>query len=109
MRSIDLVACHLIGDYVLQTDEMAKKKLADVRVRAVHVAWYHVPFLAVGIITKANPARLAAFLALSAAAHFATDSKRWLPNDEWPPGTIINDQALHAAQLAVLGRILKEG
>lgn len=106
MRSIDLIACHLIGDYVLQSDDMAKRKLTDARIRASHVAWYHLPFLVAGVAARTNPARLAAFLILSGAAHFITDSKRWLPNDEWPPGTIINDQAIHLTTLAVLNRVL---
>lgn len=105
MRSIDLIACHLIGDYVLQSDEMAKLKLTAPAIRAAHVVRYHVPFLVAGIVTRTNPARLAAFLILSGAAHFITDSKRWLPNDEWPPGTILNDQAIHIATLALLNRV----
>ena len=104
MRSLDLVACHLIGDYILQTDEMAMNKLTDARVRARHVAWYSVPFAVAGVLSGTSWRRLAAFLVLNAAAHYVTDSKRWLPNDDWPPGTILNDQALHAAQLAVLNR-----
>lgn len=106
MRSLDLVACHLIGDYILQTDDMAKNKLTDARVRAHHVTRYCVPFVVAGILSRTNLVRLTAFLALVWAAHYATDSKRWLPNEDWPPGTIINDQALHFAQLAILRRIV---
>lgn len=106
MRSLDLLACHLVGDYVLQTNEQAMQKLTNPRVRAVHVTTYHIPFAVAGVAAGANTRRLAAFLALSWAAHFVTDSKRWLPNEEWPPGAILNDQALHAIQLTVLNRVL---
>lgn len=106
MRSIDLIACHLVGDYVLQTDRMAREKLTNPRVRAAHVSRYHLPFLVVGISTGTNPRRLAAFLLASWIAHFVTDSRRWLPNEDWPPGSILNDQALHAVQLAVLNRVV---
>lgn len=105
MRSLDLLACHLIGDYILQTDDMAKKKLTDARVRAHHVTRYCLPFLAAGILTRVNPARLGVFLALVWITHYVTDSKRWIPNEDWPPGTIINDQALHITQLAALNRL----
>lgn len=108
MRDMDLVACHLIGDYVLQTNEMAANKLTDARVRAHHVARYSVPFAVAGALSGASWGRLAAFLALNAAAHYAADSKRWLPNDEWPPGTILNDQAVHAVTLALLSRLLED-
>lgn len=108
MRSIVLIAAHLVGDFILQTDEMATQKLHNPRVRAEHVSWYCLPFLVAGIASRANPVRLAAFLPLLWITHYVTDSKRWLPNDEWPPGTIINDQALHMVQLAVLNRIVSE-
>lgn len=109
MRSIDLIAAHLIGDFCLQTDEMATKKLTDPAIRAAHVFRYHVPFLIAGIATRQSLVPLAAFLVLSGAAHFITDSKRWIPNEDWPPGVILNDQALHAVQLAILGRLLDRG
>ena len=106
MRSLDLLACHLVGDYILQTNEMAKNKLTDARVRAHHVTRYCLPFLAAGVASRVNPVRLTVFLALVWITHFITDSKRWIPNDDWPPGTIINDQALHIAQLTVLNRVV---
>lgn len=105
MRSLDLLACHLVGDYVLQTSEQAQTKLTDPRARAIHVTTYHIPFVVAGIVAGANTKRLAAFLALSWVAHFVTDSKRWLPG-ELPWLSIVNDQALHAVQLTVLNRVL---
>ena len=105
MRSLDLLAAHLIGDYVLQTNEQAKNKLTDARVRAAHVSTYHVPFLVAGLATGAHTGRLAAFLALSWAAHFATDSRRWASGEKWPPKPILVDQAIHIATLTVLNRV----
>lgn len=105
MRSIDLIAAHLVGDFVLQDHEMAMNKLADARVRARHVTRYCLPFAVAGLVSRVDVKRLAAFLVLVWITHFITDSKRWLPNEEWGPGTVINDQALHALQLAVLNRV----
>lgn len=107
MKSIDFIACHLVGDYILQTDHMAQAKLNDPRVRAEHVLWYSLPFLVVGLLARVGLARLAAFLVFNWIVHFLIDSERWLPNDEWPPGTILNDQALHAVSLAALSRIVR--
>jgi hypothetical protein len=106
MRSLDLIAAHLVGDYILQDDEMARRKLTDARARAHHVTRYCLPFLVAGVVSRVNPGRLAVFLALVWVTHFVTDSKRWLPNEDWAPGTIINDQALHIAQLTILNRIV---
>lgn len=105
MRSLDLLACHLIGDFCLISHERTQKKLTDPYVRADHVTRYCLPFLVAGVASRVNPVRLAAFLALVWITHFVTDSKRWLPNEDWPPGTIINDQALHIVQLTVLNRV----
>jgi hypothetical protein len=106
MRSLDLLAAHLIGDYILQGNAMAKNKLTDARVRAHHVTRYCIPFLVAGVVSRVNPGRLAAFLALTWITHFITDSKRWIPNEDWKPGEILNDQALHLAQLTILNRIV---
>lgn len=106
MRSLDLVACHLVGDFILQDNDMAMNKLTDAHVRARHVTWYCVPFALAGALSRANPKRLVAFIILVWITHFITDSKRWLPNEEWAPGTVINDQALHAVQLALLNRVV---
>lgn len=106
MRSLDLLACHLIGDFCLQDHERSQQKLHNPRVRAEHVSWYCLPFLVAGIVSRANSGRLAAFLILLWISHYTIDSKRWLPNDKWPPGTIISDQALHMVQLAILNRVV---
>lgn len=42
----DAVLCHMIGDYVLQSDWMAMNKTGSWRVAAVHVLCYGLPFLA---------------------------------------------------------------
>lgn len=104
--ALDLLAAHLFGDYVFQTDEMARLKLSDPGVRARHVNRYVLCFVPAILASRAGFRRSAAFLVSLWLAHFATDSRRWLPNEDWPPGTVLNDQALHALQLAVLGRLL---
>lgn len=106
MRSLDLLAAHLCGDYVLQTDEQATQKLHSASVRAAHVTTYHAPFLVAGLVTRVNTKRLATFLALSWVTHFVTDSRRWVSGEEWPPKPILVDQAIHIATLTVLNRVV---
>ena len=106
MRSIDLVAAHLVGDYVLQTNEQAVRKFEDRRARADHVTTYVACFLPVTLVSRAPVGRKLLFLVLLWLAHYATDSRRWASGKEWPPKPILVDQAAHAVQLAVLGRLL---
>ncbi len=105
--SLDLLAAHMVGDYVTQTPHMAMNKLTDAKVRAKHVTAYTAGFVPPALASKASPSRKALFLAAVWATHFVTDSKRWIENEDWPPGTILADQALHAVQLAVLHRLIK--
>ena len=43
-RMIELIFCHLIGDYVLQVDFIAKSKGVNMYHMFVHCALYCVPF-----------------------------------------------------------------
>jgi hypothetical protein len=101
-----LLAAHLVGDFILQSNDTAKRKLDEPRVRAMHVTRYCLPFLVAGILGRERASRLLTFLILLWISHFIIDSKRWIPNEEWTAGTYINDQALHAVQLALLRRIV---
>lgn len=106
-RGLDLIAAHLVGDYVLQSDEMAKKKLDNPLVRAYHVSRYTAALAPAALASGAPWRRQLLFLGLAWMAHYVTDSKRWLPDEAWAPGAILNDQALHAVQLAILERLLR--
>lgn len=44
-----LIICHLIGDYVLQTDFIAKTKGENLYHLIVHCILYTVPFIFVGV------------------------------------------------------------
>jgi len=63
----DQVLVHLIGDYVLQSDWMAREKTKSDLAAAVHAAVYTLPFL----FLTTNPTTLA----LICASHFVID--RW--------------------------------
>lgn len=104
MSSLLLLAGHMLGDYILQTDHMAAFKLKSARVRALHVSVYCLGFLLlVPLAGLTDPGRLALFLVLLWATHFATDCRRWASADKWPPKPILVDQSIHIVTLALLG------
>lgn len=108
MLSLALIASHMVGDYIAQTDWQAARKLADWRVRAWHVLLYSMCFLPALARYAPSPAAAAWFLGLNFVAHFITDSRRWASGEKWPPKPILVDQSIHMATLAVLGSVFLE-
>lgn len=101
------IFAHLIGDYLLQNDWMAKNKKASSLVCFVHTALYIVPFLFCGLIWWQ--------LLLIAAQHFAQDRTNfivWLMNKKGsgefakPPmapwSIIVTDNIVHILFIALL-------
>lgn len=105
MIALLLLAAHMVGDYILQTDWMAANKLHDWRARLAHVFVYTSAFSPVGVYARLFPGELLAFLAAVFVTHFVTDSRRWASGAKWPPKPILVDQSIHVATLAALGVI----
>lgn len=103
MIGLYLIAAHMAGDYLFQSADMAARKLADRRVRALHVAVYTACFFPVAVAFERFSGAGLLFLALLFVAHFATDSKRWRTSNPWPAMPILHDQSLHIVQIAILG------
>ena len=101
--ALDLLALHMLGDYVLQNEWMAQNKLSDPLARLLHVLVYSIPFLLWGNWYYDMDGLLFG-LALG-AVHFAVDSHRFAANHPWPPKSILIDQSLHIISLAVLVRL----
>lgn len=82
MFTADQLVAHAVGDYILQSDWMAREKGRRTLATALHVLFYTLPFL---FITQ-NPATLA----IIAGSHFFIDRFRlarhvaWLKNRPWP-------------------------
>lgn len=102
MVPIYLVAAHMAGDYLFQTSYMAARKLTDGLVRFSHVAVYALCFVPAAWAAHPSGWGMAAFVVWLALLHFATDSHRWRTSNPWPPMPILQDQSLHAVQIAVL-------
>ena len=111
-----LLAGHLLGDWVVQTDEQATNKTRSWSALGGHVARYHLIMAALLLVPTLRdgwPASHAlATLAVSAATHAFID-RRWpvrsllravgspgFATVEW--GVIAVDQALHLVILAML-------
>lgn len=78
-----LMAAHFVGDFVAQSDWMAQNKSKSNRALGLHVATYSMVMLVIlapsaSLMGVAGTALLL-FLAVNAAAHFATDwvTSRW--------------------------------
>jgi hypothetical protein len=106
MLGLDLLAAHMLGDFILQTEDMALRKLTNWRVRALHVTVYCVPFLLLVAWYWPGAVRATLFVALLWVTHFAIDSRRWGTGSSWAPKQILVDQTMHIVTLAALARLL---
>lgn len=107
--ALDILAAHLVGDYILQTNEEAINKTSSNKHLATHVLKYALAFVPVSLASGRSVScrRKLAFLVILAVLHAGTDFRRWASGEEWSPKPILVDQAMHAVQLAILSRILK--
>lgn len=75
--SLTLLVAHFVGDFILQTNEMALRKSKDLEYLLLHCGAYILPFVLWGPL----------FVAITFATHLATDfctsritSKLWFVN-----------------------------
>jgi hypothetical protein len=103
------LACHMVGDYIFQTDDMAAKKMSCPQVRTKHVIWYLVPFAmtAPRFIFLLHGHGLDAwyrylmFLFTLGLMHWITDMRRWASGEKWCAKPIMVDQTLHVLQISL--------
>ena len=79
MIFIPLILAHLLGDFLLQTEDMAMNKSKDNRALLKHVAVYSSVFFIFGIPYFNNILGTIAFVLLTFVCHFITDyfTSRW--------------------------------
>ena len=77
MIALYLLACHLVGDFVLQTRWQVVNKLTDGRARFEHCAGYAAPFVVLALVVGHGPLQFYGFPAAVFIVHFATDSRRF--------------------------------
>jgi Protein of unknown function (DUF3307) len=123
MLSIWLIALHMLGDYILQTNWMAANKFKSAGVRTIHVLCYTAPLAAFayiwlkfnhlpettnvfGILKYHGIKRWLAFVYGVFVLHWITDCRRWASDKPWCAKPIMVDQTLHMLQLAALSTLL---
>jgi hypothetical protein len=97
---LTIIACHMVGEYVTQTNWMAANKLQHWRPRLVHVLVYTAGFAFVPWQAHLPLERAVLFLLAIGIPHFVVDCRRWASGEVWPPKPIMVDQAIHVAFLA---------
>ena len=95
----------MVGEYILQTDWMAARKLIDWRARLLHVATYTACFIPVIVESHLPLERAIAFLLSVGVPHFIVDCRRWASGEHWPPKPIMVDQAIHMTCLAIAAAV----
>lgn len=103
MISLLMLAAHMLGDYVLQTNYMAANKFTSHKVRALHVSLYTLCFIPVTLYAKVGYLNSFSFLGLVWLTHFITDCRRWASAEQWCAKPIMVDQTIHIVTLAILG------
>ena len=110
-----VIAGHLIGDWVVQTDWQAANKTTSWKAMAQHMVGYHLTLIVLCGWVLDGPG-LAVLIAGSLATHAVID-RRWPvirlmeatgsgPFAQTGWGVMCVDQALHLSTLAVLAAIL---
>ncbi len=103
MESLVIIALHLLGDFVLQTEFMAQYKRKVVAVRIAHVNVYTIPFIFWAAYHYGWSGSL--FCLFVWITHFAIDSYTFAENHPWPPKSFAIDQSLHILSLAILATV----
>lgn len=101
--TLDLLALHMLGDYILQTEWMAQNKLKNIPARLIHVNTYAFPFFLWGVYFYGLQGVY--FFVGVWITHFAIDSYRFAASHPWPPKSMLIDQSLHIISLAMLARV----
>ncbi len=86
---MDQLICHLVGDYVLQTDWMAKNKTSSMFAAVVHSFFYALPFV---LITGLSWALLVIFFTHILIDHYRLAGvimrlKQWSRQHAAPPSS----------------------
>jgi hypothetical protein len=100
--TLPILAAHMIGDYVTQTDWMAETKFSNWKALTLHVAVYTAGFVPVVVLARLAVRPGFLFLGLIFVTHWITDCRRWAKGDKWPAKPILVDQSIHIATLAIL-------
>ena len=71
-----LILCHLVGDYILQTDHMAVEKTKKFSIAILHAVSYSIPFMVVFCLLGIPLTKQAVILTIIAGSHAVIDRYR---------------------------------
>jgi hypothetical protein len=106
-----LLASHLVADFPLQADWMAKQKQDSYLVLLSHLT-VHATVLSAFLYTVSPlPLKtLGTVVAAVSAVHALIDTRRWVrPKDSWEQPMLwvwINDQVMHIVTIAVISQLV---
>jgi hypothetical protein len=103
-----LLAAHLLADFPLQTDRMARAKITDSATRFEHAAVHGVVTVALLLPIVSLPVGhiLAAGLGIT-GLHSLIDRRRWAePKEHFEAYPLAVDQTLHVCSLYVVAVVL---
>jgi hypothetical protein len=102
MIGLALLTAHLIADFPLQSDFMARRKLDWHSARLYHVL-VHVVVTAVVLYPVVGD-KAAFMAAVVGVLHYCIDTQRWAePKDGLESYPIVIDQVMHVATLYLVG------
>lgn len=106
MVVLELLAAHMVGDFIFQTDGIARNKLKNKKVLLLHCFLYMLAFVPTAFYYY-DYGKALLFLTAIFLAHIFVDWKRWASDKDWPPKPILVDQSLHIIALAIIVRMLE--
>lgn len=103
MLSLCLIASHMLGDFVFQTQYQAAHKFTNKKVLLWHCLLYTLAFVPVCILFYRDPLRTGYFLANIFLSHAIIDKQPLVVNHPWPLKQLFVDQTVHLCLLALYG------
>jgi len=101
--SLWLITAHLIGDFPLQPDWIAKYKTENKIRLSIHVLIHAFLVIPIAWRTLPNATSMAIFISWVALSHGFIDHRRWVePKEGWGETWVwLNDQIFHLAALSL--------
>lgn len=98
-----LLTAHLIADFPLQPDWIAKTKVDNVSRRTIHVGVHAFINIPIAWVLLPSIEHQIAFLVWITVTHFIIDSRRWVePKDGWGVKWVwCIDQIMHLTSLSL--------
>lgn len=104
MIALMMIAAHMAGDFLFQTQWIAENKMKNPLVLWLHCYIYTLCFIPVTVYAHYHQGLeyVYGFIMAIFATHMLIDWRKWASGRYWTPKPILVDQTLHAITLAFL-------